>query len=80
MADYNSLDELIGTKEGMEVLVNNVSHDDDTMTFSGVDWFTFLNNVMKNIYVSGNSWFGFGSNAAQLAVGNRDTKMWYFYR
>lgn len=35
---------------------------------------------MKNIYVSGNSWFGFGSNAAQLAVGNRDTKMWYFYR
>ncbi len=80
MADYNSLDELIGTKEGMEVLVNNVSHDDDTMTFSGVDWFTFFNNVVKNIYVSGNSWFGFGSNVAQLAVGNRDTKMWYFYR
>lgn len=80
MADYNSLDELIGTKEGMEVLVNNVSHDDDTMTFSGVEWFTFLNNVVKNIYVSGNSWFGFGSNTAQLAVGNRDTKMWYFYR
>lgn len=80
MADYNSLDDLIGTKEGMDVLVNNISHDDDTMTFAGVEWFTFLGTVMKNLYVSGNSWFGFGSNTAQLAVGNRDTKMWYFYR
>lgn len=80
MADMNSLDEIIGTKDGMEVLVNNSAHDDDTMTFVGADWLSFLGRVVSNLYVSGNSWFGFGVNSVQLAVGNRDTKMWYFYR
>lgn len=78
MADMNSLDEIIGTKDGMEVLVNNSAHDDDTMTFVGADFLSFLGRTVSNLYVSGNSWFGFGVNSVQLAVGNRDTKMWYF--
>ena len=80
MTDYNSIEEMMNTTENMEHLVNNVSHDDDTMTFDGVDWFFFNGVRASNIYVSGNSWVGIGSNSEQLLVCRRDTKMWQFYR
>ena len=80
MADYNGIEELLNTTEGMEHLVNNVSHDDDTMSFQGVDWFMYNNVVASALYVSGNSWTGLGSNAEQLLVCRRDCKMWHFYR
>ena len=43
MANYNSLEDMMGNRENMECLVNNSRHDDDVMQFVGVDWFKFNN-------------------------------------
>ena len=80
MVNYNSVEEMLNTTENMEHLVNNVGHDDDTMTFNGVDWFMFNNVKASTLYVSGNSWIGLGSNSEQFQICRRDTKMWHFYR
>ena len=39
MVNYDSVREMLNVTENMQHLVNNVGHDDDTMTFEGVDWF-----------------------------------------
>lgn len=80
MANYYSLEQLLASTENLVQLVKNVGHDDDTMTFAGVDWFKFNNVVATNIYVNGNSWFGLGSSSEQLKVCRRDAKMWNFWR
>lgn len=64
----------------MTVLVNNQSYDDTYYTATGASWFTFKNVVASSIYVSGNSWFGFGSSTEHLRVNRRDAKMYYLYR
>lgn len=80
MANYESLEEMLSTIENMEHLVVSSGHDDDTMTFAGVDWFMFNGVKVSTLYVSGNSWIGLGVNAEQLLVCRRDAKMWDFYR
>lgn len=80
MANYYSLEQLFSSTENLVQLVKNVGHDDDTMTFTGVDWFKFNGVVAANIYVNGNSWFGFGSSSEQLKVCRRDAKMYNFWR
>ena len=80
MANYESLEEMLSTTENMERLVVSSGHDDDTMTFAGVDWFMFNGVKVSTLYVSGNSWIGLGVNAEQLLVCRRDAKMWDFYR
>lgn len=80
MANYYSLEELLSSTENLVQLVTNVGHDDNTMTFLGVDWFHFNGVVADKIYVNGNSWFGFGKASEQLRVCRRDTKMWNFWR
>lgn len=80
MANYESLEEMLNTTENMEHLVVSSGHDDDTMTFAGVDWFMFNGVKGSTLYVSGNSWIGLGVNAEQLLVCRRDAKMWDFYR
>ena len=80
MANYNSLDAMLNTTENMECLVNNSRHDDDTMQFVGVDWFKFNNTLISNIFVSGNSFIGLGTNAEHLLVCRRDAAMYSFYR
>lgn len=80
MVNYESIAEMMNTTENMEHLVNNASHDDDTMTFDGVDWFVFNNLQISQIYVSGNSFIGLGINAETLLVCRRDAKLWHFYR
>ena len=80
MADYNGMEALLASTENLTQLLNNVGHDDDTLTFNGVDWFKFNGTVTQNIYVSGNSWFGFGTSAEQLQVCRRDAKLWNFWR
>lgn len=74
------MEQLLSTTENLEQLVNNVGHDDDTMTFTGVDWFQFDGVVANKIYVSGNNWFGFGRSSEQLKACRRDAKMWNFWR
>lgn len=80
MATYSSLSDLLNTTAGMEVLRNNTAQDDGVDTVTGVNWFTFNGTVAKNLYVSGNSYVGFGSNTEHLKVCRRDAKMWYLYR
>ncbi len=74
------MEELLSSTESLVQLVNNVGHDDDTMNFSGVDWFQFNGVIADKIYVNGNSWFGFGKSSEQLRVCRRDAKMWNFWR
>lgn len=81
MANYNSIEELFDAGiSNMEVLVNNVAHDDDVITTTGVPWFLFRGVEANNIYVGGNTFFGIGTNAEHLQVNRRDTKLWYLYR
>lgn len=80
MAKLYTLAELLNTTDGMTVLRNNTAQDDGVDTVAGVDWFNFNGAVASNIYVSGNSYVGFGSNSEHLKVCRRDGKMWYLYR
>lgn len=81
MADYNSIEEIFAAGiDNMEVLINNTAYDDNVFTAAGADWLKFNNVTVANVYVSGNTFFGFGSNAEHLKVNRRDAKMWYLYR
>lgn len=79
--NYNSIEEIISAGiDHMTVIRNNSKNDDETDTLTGVDWFTFNGTVASRIYVSGNSWFGFGTSSEQLKVNRRDTAVWSEYR
>ena len=80
MASYDSVTAMMNTKENMEHLVVNTRHDDDVMQFAGADWFNFNGIPISNIFVSGNSFIGLGTNAEHLLVCRRDAAMYDFYR
>ena len=59
---------------------NNVKNDDGTDTIaSGITWFYFNSVQVTNLYISGNSWVGFGASSEQLKVNRRDAAVWYEY-
>jgi len=79
--NYNSIDEILSAGiTNMEVIRDNTKQDDGTDTITGVSWFTFNGTVASTIYVSGNSWIGFGSSSEHLKVNRRNGAMWSFYR
>ena len=80
MADTVSFDSLLNTTAGMAAIVNNVKHDDDVVSVTGVDWFTYAGKTASTIYVSGNNFIGFGQNAEQLKIWRRDGAIYYVYR
>lgn len=80
MADTVSFDSLLNTTSGMTAVVNNTKHDDDTISVTGVDWFTYTGKTASTIYVSGNNFIGFGQSAQQLKICNRDGAIYYIYR
>lgn len=80
MADTVSFDSLLNTTTGMTAVVNNKKHDDDVVSVTGVDWFTYAGKTASNIYVSGNNFIGFGQNAEQLRIWRRDGTVYYIYR
>lgn len=80
MADTVSFDSLLDTTAGMTTIVNNTKHDDDVVSVTGVDWFTYAGKIASTIYVSGNSFIGFGQNAEQLKICRRDGAIYYVYR
>lgn len=64
----------------MTVMRNNSPNDDNTDTIaSGITWFYFNGAQVTNLYVSGNSWIGFGASLEQLKVNRRDCKVYYEY-
>lgn len=78
--DYEGLDGLLNTTAGMEVLVNNVKKDDNTITVPGANWFKFNGVTAANLYASGNHWIGIGAETEDLKVCRRDGAMYYLYR
>lgn len=80
MANTISFDSLLNTTAGMTAIVNNVKHDDDVVSVTGVDWFTYAGKTASTIYVSGNNFIGFGQNAEQLKIWRRDGTVYYIYR
>lgn len=81
MINYNTVQEIVDAGiTNMECLRNNSSQDDGTDTVPGAAWLFFNGAVCTNVYVSGNSWLGFGSSSEHLKVNRRDAKMWYLYR
>lgn len=80
MADTVSFDSLLDTTAGMTTIVNNTKHDDDVVSVTGVDWFTYAGKTASTIYVSGNNFIGFGQNAEQLKIWRRDGAIYYIYR
>lgn len=75
-----TLESLLNTRNGMEVIRNNVKNDDGTDSVTGVEWFTYNGNVASTIYVSGNNWIGFGTSSEQLKICSRDGAVYYVYR
>lgn len=80
MADYFSIKEVLSNTDNMTIIRDNVGNDDATDTLTGVSWYTYNSVVAENIYVSGNSWMGIGSNAEQVKVCRRDAKVWTIRR
>ena len=80
MANTVSFESLLNTTAGMTAIVNNVKHDDDVVSVTGVDWFTYAGKTASTIYVSGNNFIGFGQNAEQLKIWRRDGAIYYVYR
>lgn len=80
MADTVSFDSLLNTTTGMTAIVNNKKHDDDVVSVTGVNWFTYAGKTASTIYVSGNNFIGFGQNAEQLKIWRRDGAVYYIYR
>lgn len=80
MADTVSFDSLLNTTTGMTAVVSNTKHNDDVVSVTGVDWFTYAGKTASTIYVSGNNFIGFGQNAEQLKIWRRDGAIYYVYR
>ena len=80
MADTVSFDSLLNTTTGMTAIVSNTKHDDDVVSVTGVDWFTYAGKTASTIYVSGNNFIGFGQNSEQLKIWRRDGTVYYIYR
>lgn len=80
MANTVSFDSLLNTTAGMTAVVNNTKHDEDVVSVTGVDWFTYAGKTASTIYVSGNNFIGFGQNAEQLKIWRRDGAVYYIYR
>lgn len=76
MADYFSIQEVLSGTDNMTFIRNNVGNDSGTDTAPGVSWFLYNSVAAENIYVSGNSWMGIGTNAEQVKVHRRDAMSW----
>ena len=79
MATYTSLQAAIDSgTTNMTAVRNNVVNDNGTDTVAtGITWFYFNGVKVTNLYVSGNSWIGFGKSSEQLKVNRRDAKVLY---
>ena len=78
MATYTSLQAAIDAGTTNMTAVRNSGNDDGTDTVAtGITWFYFNSKQVTNLYVSGNSWIGFGASAEQLNVNRRDAIVRY---
>lgn len=75
MLDYGTVEDILSTTANMTILRDNSLQDDGTDSVNGVDWFKYKGNTVSKLYVSGNSWIGFGENTEHLRIVRRDTDL-----
>jgi len=75
MVDYESIEDILQSTTNMTITRSNSLQDDGTDTIAGVSWFKYNRNIASSLYVSGNSWIGFGSNSEQLKIVRRDADL-----
>lgn len=80
MADTYTIESLLNTTDGMTAIINNKKQDDNTVSVTGVDWFTYAGKTVSTVYVNGNNWIGFGQSTEQLKICRRDGTVYYIYR
>lgn len=78
--NYDHIEDAMNTIADMEIIRNNSKQDDGVDKIAGVDWFKFNGKACDFMYVSGNSYIGFGIDTGHLKVCNRDGAMYYLYR
>lgn len=78
--NYNSVEDILTAGLTNMTAVRTSSNDDGVDAVAGASWFTFNGNVANTVYISGNTFFGFGQNAEHLKVNRRDAKVYYIYR
>ena len=77
---YMSVSDIFTDISNATAIRNGTKNDDDTDTVTGVNWFNYGGNVCSSVYVSGNSWLGFGTSGEHLKVNRRDGESWFVYR
>ncbi len=80
MFDYGSIGDVLSSTENMTILRDNVLQDDGTDIVTGVDWFQYNGKTASTLYVSGNSWMGFGESKEQLKIVRRDADLYTLRR
>lgn len=80
MADTYTIESLLNTTDGMTAIINNKKQDDNTVSVTGVDWFTYAGKTVSTVYVNGNNWIGFGRSTELLKICRRDGAVYYIYR
>lgn len=74
----NDLEKYLNTSEGMTLLATQ--QDDQTVSCVGAEWFKYNSKVASTVYISGNSWVGFGASSEQMRICRRDAKCHNLYR
>lgn len=74
----NALEKYLNTNEGMTLLASN--QDEITVTCKGLETFKYNSKIASNIYISSNSWIGFGTTTEQMKICRRDAKFISFYQ
>lgn len=73
-----SLENFMNTSEGMTEVAS--MKDDDTISCAGASWFKYNGITCDTIYISGNSWVGFGASSEHMKIDRRDAKCHHLYR
>lgn len=78
--EYSSVESIVAGVDNAKQTRTNSKLDDRSDSVVGVDFFKYNGNVVSNVYLNGNSYIGFGSDAADLKVNNRDNAMYNGWR
>lgn len=82
MANYDTLEELMNTTDGMTAVRSGTKNDSSTDTISvNIDWFKINGSSISNIYVHGDSKISFNNSSNNnLLVCSRDGASYYVYK
>lgn len=74
----SELERYLNTNDGMTQIAT--MQDDQTVSCVGASWFKYNGVTCDTIYISGNSWIGFGVSNEHMKIDRRDAKCHYLYR